>query len=81
MSQTVTRFPALARPLPLRHLTLRNRITFGAHTANMRNHTGLKMVRLFVAQTLLVRKTSPLPWVLFSSNLIFPTLFGWLQSG
>ncbi len=28
-------FPHLASPLPLRHVTLRNRITFGAHTANM----------------------------------------------
>ena len=28
-------FPHLAQPLTLRHLTLRNRVTFGAHTANM----------------------------------------------
>lgn len=28
-------FPHLAQPLQLRHLTLRNRIVFGAHTANM----------------------------------------------
>jgi len=28
-------FPHLARPLRLRHLTLRNRVTFGAHTANL----------------------------------------------
>ena len=28
-------FPALFNPLPLRHKTLRNRIVFGAHTANM----------------------------------------------
>ena len=28
-------YPHLARPLQLRHLTLRNRIVFGAHTANM----------------------------------------------
>jgi 2,4-dienoyl-CoA reductase-like NADH-dependent reductase (Old Yellow Enzyme family)/NADPH-dependent 2,4-dienoyl-CoA reductase/sulfur reductase-like enzyme len=28
-------FPHLARPLRLRHRTLRNRVTFGAHTANM----------------------------------------------
>ncbi|MBC8038178.1 MAG: FAD-dependent oxidoreductase [Rhizobiales bacterium] len=28
-------FPALFTPLPLRHKTLRNRIVFGAHTANM----------------------------------------------
>ena len=28
-------FPHLAQPLQLRHRTLRNRITFGAHTANM----------------------------------------------
>jgi 2,4-dienoyl-CoA reductase-like NADH-dependent reductase (Old Yellow Enzyme family)/thioredoxin reductase len=28
-------FPHLANPLDLRHLTLRNRVTFGAHTANM----------------------------------------------
>ncbi|MFN4142880.1 FAD-dependent oxidoreductase [Aestuariivirga sp.] len=28
-------FPALFKPLPLRHKTLRNRIVFGAHTANM----------------------------------------------
>jgi 2,4-dienoyl-CoA reductase-like NADH-dependent reductase (Old Yellow Enzyme family)/pyruvate/2-oxoglutarate dehydrogenase complex dihydrolipoamide dehydrogenase (E3) component len=30
-----TEFAHLARPLQLRHLTLRNRIVFGAHTANM----------------------------------------------
>jgi 2,4-dienoyl-CoA reductase-like NADH-dependent reductase (Old Yellow Enzyme family)/NADPH-dependent 2,4-dienoyl-CoA reductase/sulfur reductase-like enzyme len=29
------RFPALFRPLTIRHRTLRNRIVFGAHTANM----------------------------------------------
>jgi 2,4-dienoyl-CoA reductase-like NADH-dependent reductase (Old Yellow Enzyme family) len=29
------RFPALFQPLQLRHKTLRNRIVFGAHTANM----------------------------------------------
>ena len=29
------RFPHLSEPLQLRHLTLRNRIVFGAHTANM----------------------------------------------
>ena len=28
-------FPHLAEPLQLRHLTLRNRVVFGAHTANM----------------------------------------------
>ena len=28
-------YPHLAQPLQLRHLTLRNRIVFGAHTANM----------------------------------------------
>ncbi len=28
-------FPHLARPLTLRHVTLKHRITFGAHTANM----------------------------------------------
>ena len=28
-------FPHLFKPLTLRHLTLRNRIVFGAHTANM----------------------------------------------
>jgi len=28
-------FPHLAQPLQLRHVTLRNRIVFGAHTANM----------------------------------------------
>ncbi|MEY4174809.1 MAG: hypothetical protein RI900_1974, partial [Actinomycetota bacterium] len=28
-------FPHLAQPLQLRHLTLRNRVVFGAHTANM----------------------------------------------
>ena len=28
-------FPALFKPLQLRHKTLRNRIVFGAHTANM----------------------------------------------
>jgi 2,4-dienoyl-CoA reductase-like NADH-dependent reductase (Old Yellow Enzyme family) len=28
-------FPHVFEPLPLRHLTLRNRIVFGAHTANM----------------------------------------------
>src|SRR5688500_20332133 len=27
--------PAIFQPLQLRHLTLRNRIVFGAHTANM----------------------------------------------
>ena len=32
MSQT---FPALFKPLQLRHKTLRNRIVFGSHTANM----------------------------------------------
>ncbi len=26
--------PAIFQPLQLRHLTLRNRIVFGAHTAN-----------------------------------------------
>jgi 2,4-dienoyl-CoA reductase-like NADH-dependent reductase (Old Yellow Enzyme family)/thioredoxin reductase len=30
-----TQFPALFQPLQLRHKTLRNRIVFGAHTANM----------------------------------------------
>ncbi len=30
-----TQFPSIFRPLQLRHKTLRNRITFGAHTANM----------------------------------------------
>ena len=30
-----TQFPHLAEPLQLRHKTLRNRINFGAHTANM----------------------------------------------
>jgi 2,4-dienoyl-CoA reductase-like NADH-dependent reductase (Old Yellow Enzyme family)/thioredoxin reductase len=30
-------FPALFHPLQLRHKTLRNRIVFGAHTANMSN--------------------------------------------
>jgi len=30
-----TQFPNLAEPLELRHKTLRNRINFGAHTANM----------------------------------------------
>jgi 2,4-dienoyl-CoA reductase-like NADH-dependent reductase (Old Yellow Enzyme family)/thioredoxin reductase len=29
------RFPNLAKPLTLRHKTLKNRLTFGAHTANM----------------------------------------------
>ena len=28
-------FPALFQPLQLRHKTLRNRIVFGSHTANM----------------------------------------------
>ncbi len=28
-------FPNIAQPLELRHRTLRNRINFGAHTANM----------------------------------------------
>ena len=28
-------FPHVFRPLTLRHLTLRNRIVFGAHTTNM----------------------------------------------
>ena len=28
-------FPNLFRPLKLAHLTLKNRIVFGAHTANM----------------------------------------------
>lgn len=36
----MTRFPRLTAPLTLRHKTLRNRITFGAHTANMA-HDGL----------------------------------------
>ena len=31
----MTQFPRLTSPLELRHKTLRNRITFGAHTANM----------------------------------------------
>jgi 2,4-dienoyl-CoA reductase-like NADH-dependent reductase (Old Yellow Enzyme family)/thioredoxin reductase len=31
----MTAFPRLTSPLDLRHKTLRNRITFGAHTANM----------------------------------------------
>jgi 2,4-dienoyl-CoA reductase-like NADH-dependent reductase (Old Yellow Enzyme family) len=31
----VTMFPHIAQPLQLRHRTLRNRINFGAHTANM----------------------------------------------
>ena len=28
-------FPALFQPLQIRHKTLRNRIVFGSHTANM----------------------------------------------
>jgi 2,4-dienoyl-CoA reductase-like NADH-dependent reductase (Old Yellow Enzyme family)/thioredoxin reductase len=32
---TAAPFQHIARPLDLRHVTLRNRITFGAHTANM----------------------------------------------
>ena len=35
MSQVETPFPALFKPMQLRHKTLRNRIVFGAHTANM----------------------------------------------
>lgn len=31
----MTSFPALFQPLKLRHVSLRNRIVFGAHTANM----------------------------------------------
>ncbi len=31
----MTHFPAIFQPLQLRHKTLRNRIVFGAHTANM----------------------------------------------
>jgi 2,4-dienoyl-CoA reductase-like NADH-dependent reductase (Old Yellow Enzyme family)/thioredoxin reductase len=31
----MTRYPSIFRPLQLRHKTLRNRIVFGAHTANM----------------------------------------------
>ena len=31
-------FPAIFQPLTLRHKTLRNRIVFGAHTANMSNN-------------------------------------------
>src|SRR4051812_5708006 len=34
-SVTVTEFPHLFEPIRLRHKTLRSRITFGAHTANM----------------------------------------------
>ena len=41
-------FPHVFQPLTLRHVTLRNRIVFGAHTANMaeqglpgRRHLGL----------------------------------------
>src|SRR4051812_23745474 len=34
-SVTVTEFPHVFDPLQLRHRTLRSRITFGAHTANM----------------------------------------------
>lgn len=30
-----TEFPHIFKPLKLRHKTLRNRIVFGAHTANM----------------------------------------------
>ncbi|MEY4338958.1 MAG: hypothetical protein RLZ14_808 [Actinomycetota bacterium] len=37
-------FPHLSTPLQLRHLTLRNRIVFGAHTANM-SDAGLPGVR------------------------------------
>ena len=33
----MTAFPSIFRPLQLRHKTLRNRIVFGAHTANMSN--------------------------------------------
>ena len=35
MTETPAPFPHLASPLQLRHRTLRNRVTFGAHTANM----------------------------------------------
>ncbi len=35
MTDGTAMFPHLARPLQLRHRTLRNRINFGAHTANM----------------------------------------------
>lgn len=28
-------YPHLAQPLQLRHVTLRNRVVFGAHTADM----------------------------------------------
>jgi 2,4-dienoyl-CoA reductase-like NADH-dependent reductase (Old Yellow Enzyme family) len=35
MDTTSTPFPHLSTPLTLRHVTLRNRIVFGAHTANM----------------------------------------------
>jgi len=31
----VTEFPLVFEPIRLRHKTLRSRITFGAHTANM----------------------------------------------
>ncbi|MEN9645242.1 MAG: hypothetical protein RL238_1911 [Actinomycetota bacterium] len=37
-------YPHLAEPLQLRHLTLRNRIVFGAHTANM-SELGLPAAR------------------------------------
>ena len=37
-------FPHLAQPLRLRHRTLRNRVTFGAHTANM-SEAGLPSAR------------------------------------
>ena len=41
-----TPFPTLFSPLPLRHLTLKNRIVFGAHTANM-SHEGIPGDRHF----------------------------------
>ena len=39
-------FPHLFTPLTLRHMTLKNRIVFGAHTANM-SHEGIPGPRHF----------------------------------
>ena len=40
-------FPALFKPLQLRHKTLRNRIVFGSHTANMSGASGNASRRRF----------------------------------
>ena len=59
-------FPHLAEPLQLRHLTLRNRVVFGAHTANMselglpgRQHLGYYVERARGGAALIVVEPVP----------------------